>query len=149
MGYHKQAESQTTNCYQDLPQAATKKQATHQAYSNMRPTPSSSASSSTISASNTKNKEDAIHLRNLLKEHYTITEDWKGENFIGLNLKWDYEKRTVDLSIKDYVKKALQRFEHQPPKRAQHAPSKWTAPQYGAQIQMTEPADESPELDKQ
>jgi hypothetical protein len=95
-----------------------------------------------------EDKDDAVHLRNLLKEHYTITEDWKGENFIGLNLKWDYEKRTVDLSIKDYVKKALQRFEHQPPKRAQHAPSKWTAPQYGAQIQMTEPDDESPELDK-
>ena len=65
-----------------------------------------------------------------------------------MNLKWDYEKCTVDLSIKDYVKKALQRFEHPPPKKTQHAPSKWTAPQYGASIQMCELEDESPELKK-
>jgi hypothetical protein len=34
-------------------------------------------------------KQDAEHPRDLLKTHYVITEDWKDENFIGLNLKWD------------------------------------------------------------
>jgi Reverse transcriptase (RNA-dependent DNA polymerase) len=93
-------------------------------------------------------KKDAEHLRNLLQQHYTITEDWTGARFIGINLKWDYKNRTVDLSIKDYVKKALQRFEHPTPRRPQHAPSAWTAPQYGATIQMATPLDNSPELDK-
>ena len=92
-------------------------------------------------------KQDAEHLRDLLKTNYTITEDWKGKNFIGLNLKWDHENRTVDLSIKGYVQKAFQQFEHEKPKRPQHAPNKWTAPQYGAAIQMAEPEDQSPPLD--
>jgi hypothetical protein len=48
---------------------------------------------------------------------------------------------TMDLSIKDYVQKALQHFEHDKPKRPQHVPSKWTAPQYSATIQMAEPED--------
>jgi Reverse transcriptase (RNA-dependent DNA polymerase) len=92
-------------------------------------------------------KQDAEHLRDLLKANYTITEDWKGEIFIGLNLKWDYDNRTIDLSIKGYVQKALQQFKHEKPKRPQHAPSKWTAPQYGAAIQMVKPEDQSPPLD--
>ena len=50
--------------------------------------------------------------------------------------------------MKGYIRKALQRFEHEKPKRPQHAPSKWTAPQYGAKIQMAEPDDQLPSLDK-
>jgi hypothetical protein len=92
-------------------------------------------------------KQDAEHLRDLLKANYTITEDWKGENFIGLNLKWDYGNHTVDLLIKGYVQKALQQFKHEKPKRTQHAPIEWTPPQYGAAIQMAEPEDQSPPLD--
>ena len=65
-------------------------------------------------------KKDALHLRDALKKHYPITEDWSGANFIGIDLEWDYEKRHVDISMKGYVKKALQRFEHPPPKQPQH-----------------------------
>mgnify|MGYP000683145821 FL=1 len=93
----------------------------------------------------------AQHLVRTLKEHYEITEDWKGEKYCGLDLVWSYEddERWVDVSINGYVKKALQRFAHEPPSRPQHSPSQWTKPQYGAKIQMAKPADESPKLDKE
>ena len=91
-------------------------------------------------------KRDAIHLRDTLAQHYKITEDWNGTNYCGLDLEWHYDQGYVDMSMQGYVKKALQRFEHPKPKRPQHAPSKWTAPQYGAAQQYTEPEDTSPPL---
>ena len=45
------------------------------------------------------------HLRNVLKQHYEITEDWTGTKFGGINIKWNYApkhaKRTCQLCIKD------------------------------------------------
>ena len=35
-----------------------------------------------------------------------------------------------------YVKKALKKFNHKPPKRPEHAPHDWTAPIYGQQTQQ-------------
>jgi hypothetical protein len=35
-------------------------------------------------------QEHAMHLISILKEHYKLSEDWKGTKFIGLTLKWDY-----------------------------------------------------------
>ena len=43
--------------------------------------------------------------------------------------------------MKGYVEKALQRFTHSKPVRPQHAPSKWTRPNYGAKVQMAEDED--------
>ena len=37
---------------------------------------------------------DARHLINVLKQHYDVTEDWKGKIF-----DWDYNKRQVHLSM--------------------------------------------------
>ena len=62
------------------------------------------------------NKTEAEHLRDTLQEHYTITEDWAGSNYCGLDIVWNYEgDRYADISMNGYVKKALQRFEHCPP----------------------------------
>ena len=93
-------------------------------------------------------KEDAIHLRDTLKKDYKITEDWEGTNYCGLDLDWNYEKGYVDIFMKDYVRKALQRFEHSPPARKQHAPSSWTPPQYGQPQQMAPPEDTTAPLEK-
>ena len=57
-----------------------------------------------------ESKADALHLRDTLAAHYTITEDWAGTNYCGLELKWNYEERWVEISMPGYVKKALQRF---------------------------------------
>jgi hypothetical protein len=35
-------------------------------------------------------QEHAMHLISILKEHYELSEDWKGTKFIRLTLKWDY-----------------------------------------------------------
>ena len=40
-----------------------------------------------------------------------------------------------------YIEKALARFEHSAPAKAQHSPYKCAVPQYGAKTQMTEAAD--------
>ena len=60
---------------------------------------------------------DARHLMNVLKQQYAVTEDWKGERYIGIKLDWDYVKRQVHLSMPDYVKKALIQFDHHKPAR--------------------------------
>ena len=51
------------------------------------------------------------HLRNVLKQHYEITEDWKGTKFGGINIKWNYAQKHAEsscrLCIKDYIKYLL------------------------------------------
>ena len=49
----------------------------------------------------------ANHLVSTLKKHYDITVDWKGELFVGIRIKWDYEKRTLDTHIPNFFPKAL------------------------------------------
>jgi hypothetical protein len=78
------------------------------------------------------NKADAQQLMHTLKTLYRVSEDWAGERYIGLTLKWDYIKRTVDLSMPGYVERALQRFEHPAPRQPEHTPHEWTDPNYGA-----------------
>ena len=34
-------------------------------------------------------KEDADHILKFLQEDYKITEDWTGDKYLGLTLKWD------------------------------------------------------------
>ena len=36
-----------------------------------------------------EDKKDALHLHDTLKKHYTITEDWEGSNYCGLDLEWN------------------------------------------------------------
>ncbi len=49
----------------------------------------------------------ADHLINCLKQHYDLTIDPDGKIFCGIHLLWDYKKHTVDLSMPNYVAKAL------------------------------------------
>ena len=57
--------------------------------------------------------DNAQHLLRALKEIYTISGDWEAKVYIGISLKWDYRKQTVDLSMPGYLTAALQRFRHQ------------------------------------
>jgi len=94
-------------------------------------------------------KEHAEHLRDVIASKYKMTTDWSGELYLGIQLKWDYDKRTVDLSMPTYISKCLQRFDHPTPKSPQHSPHAWTKPQYGAVTQLTAPFDDSPPLTKE
>ena len=62
------------------------------------------------------NKEDVKHLMNDLKETYTVTEDWEGEKYVGIHLRWDYANKKVHLAMPGYVQDGLQQFNHEPPK---------------------------------
>jgi hypothetical protein len=57
-------------------------------------------------------QEDVNHLKTVLECDYTVTADWTGRRYIGITLDWDYGRRRVHLSMPNYVKKALQLFQH-------------------------------------
>jgi hypothetical protein len=93
-------------------------------------------------------KDDAQHVIAALKENYEITVDWDGKLFCGITLEWDYKMGTVDLSMPNYVQDALLEFQHPAPTKPEHQPHRHNPPQYGTQIQMTEPLDTTEALDK-
>jgi hypothetical protein len=60
-------------------------------------------------------REHAEHLMACIRKNYNISSDWNGGAYCGLTLDWDYEKRTVDLSMPGYIKAALHKYQHPPP----------------------------------
>jgi hypothetical protein len=87
------------------------------------------------------------HLRDCIASKYKMTTDWSGTLYLGITLKWDYQARTVELSMPGYVEKALNQFAHKPPPQPQHAPHAWIKPSYGAATPYTAPEDTSAPLD--
>jgi hypothetical protein len=90
--------------------------------------------------------EHAEHLMECIKNSYNISIDWKGSAYYGLTLEWDYQKRTVDLSMPGYIKAALHKYQHAAPTRPEHAPHTWNPPVYGAKTQYVENETTSPAL---
>ena len=62
------------------------------------------------------------HLMTVLNRHYTISNNWTGSHYLGLDLDWDYEKREVHLSTLSCVQDALTRFYHFCPNKPQYQP---------------------------
>jgi hypothetical protein len=91
-------------------------------------------------------QQHAEHLIHALTHLYQISIDWQGTLYLGLTLKWDYKKRTVDISMPGYVCDALHKLQHPPPTRRQDAPHSWNQPTYGAKVQYAENSDDSPLL---
>ena len=52
------------------------------------------------------------HLIDALKQKYEITIYWEAKIYIGITLKWNYDKQTVQLSMPQYVPKALKQISH-------------------------------------
>jgi hypothetical protein len=73
---------------------------------------------------------------------YVVTTDWSGSLYLGMTLTWDYSHHTIDISMPGYVKKALDRFQHNAQIRPQHSPHAWQRPRYGKQPQMTPDYDD-------
>ena len=93
------------------------------------------------------NKEDVEHLLATLQQHYKISVSWEGDKYLGMQLKWDYETRTCDISMPDYIPRALTRFQHATPATPEDSPHHYDRPQYGAKVQYSIDADNSPILD--
>ena len=51
---------------------------------------------------------DVERLLTTLCTKYRLTTDWTDSRYIGLTLMWDYEHRTIDLTIPGYIVRALQ-----------------------------------------
>ena len=94
------------------------------------------------------NKADVEHLLQALSSHYDYTIDWKGTNYCGLTMKWNYTAGYVDVSIPNYIKYLLKRLQHPQPSKPVHAPHEWQAPIYGKHRQYTKDPDSTPLLDK-
>jgi hypothetical protein len=65
-----------------------------------------------------------------------------------MTLKWDYDKRTCDISMPGYVSNVLSKFQHDSTKHPQHTPSRYITPVYGAKTQYVT-KDETPPLTAQ
>ena len=61
------------------------------------------------------------HLRDVLKQHYKIAEDWAGTKFAIIDIEWNYDpkhvERTCRLCIRYYIKDLLLIFVHKPPSK--------------------------------
>ena len=93
-------------------------------------------------------KDDANNLLNSLKKHYAISMDWEGRNYLGLTIDWNYSEEYVDISMPDYLRKALDRLQCLKPKRPQYAPHCWSVPAYGKRLQSEPYSYESYRFDK-
>ena len=80
-----------------------------------------------------------------LRENYEIALDTNATQYIGINLDWNYAKRTLRCSIPGYVKEALEEFMHELPKFLCYAPSKAAQRIYGQRMQFAH-IDESDKL---
>jgi hypothetical protein len=61
-------------------------------------------------------KQHEEHLRNALLRTYELTTDWTATVYSGTTLKWDYDRRTCDISMPGYVSNVLSKFQHDSPK---------------------------------
>ena len=59
-------------------------------------------------------KDDVNHLLEQIGTIYKYTTNWEGKDFCGLHFDWNYDKQYVDISMPDYVKKALKRLQYTP-----------------------------------
>ena len=90
------------------------------------------------------NKEDVDHLMSVLKEDYSVTEDWKGERYIGMHLRWEYNEGKVHVAMPGYVARALAEFHHQTPRRKEDSPYDMAPRKYGAASQEVDDPRASP-----
>jgi hypothetical protein len=90
-------------------------------------------------------KEDADHLFSALYNKYALAKDWTDTSYLILTLKWNYNAGYVNISMPNYVSKALAKFQHEQPTSAQHAPHQWSKAVYGQKVQYAN-ANTSPLL---
>jgi hypothetical protein len=69
---------------------------------------------------------------------YKLTEDWTGDLYCGILLRWDYQN--LDILMPGYIKKQLLKYEHII-RRVQHCPYASESKKYGAKAQSPLPQD--------
>ena len=69
-----------------------------------------------------------------IKDKCPLKIDWTGAKYVRINLNWDYEEQEEKLSMNEYVKQALQQFQHPTPTKHCYGPTKYVQPEYGKKI---------------
>jgi len=94
------------------------------------------------------NDNDLQHFLTTLRQLYAITTDMSGSKYVGMNLDWDFTKRTCRLSMQGYIAKTLAYFNVTKSNRGTHSPLPVQPIVYGRKgPQLSTPIDESPPLD--
>ncbi len=93
-------------------------------------------------------EEDAQHLPQMVQKYYTCLFEKEGGRYCGLTIKWDYVSKKVHLLMPSYVEKALKRIQHPPSIVAQDQLHQHVKKMYGATIQLANPLETSPPLNK-
>jgi hypothetical protein len=99
-------------------------------------------------ASSTQQHTTPHTLLNAIGTNFKYTVDWKGNNYLSLDLTWNYKDKWVESSMPMYIAKALHTFQHKKPTRPQDSPHDHTAPVYGQKIQFTNEDLSTPLTDK-
>ena len=77
-----------------------------------------------------ENNEHALHLlQTLCQNNEAVSVDWTGTLYCGITLKWDYLKRTCELSMPGYVQQAVNNFQYRikSPNKTTDAPHPYKA----------------------
>jgi hypothetical protein len=90
----------------------------------------------------------AQHLLQMVQKYNTCSFEKERERYCGLTIKWDYVRKKVHLLMPSYIEKALKRFHHPPPIVPQDQPHQHVKKLYGEKIQLANPLNTSPTLDK-
>jgi hypothetical protein len=93
-------------------------------------------------------KEHADHLIACIKEKYKLTKDWSGDLYCGINLKWDYIKRTLEILMPGYIKCQLLKYKHVVAPGPQHCPYSPAPRKYESEAHAPLPPDTTQRLDK-
>ena len=73
-------------------------------------------------------KKNANQLLTSLCKLYTVTVDWTGRIFSGMNLEWNYIEKYVDVSMPGYIPYMLHHFQHSISVQCQYAPTHGSNP---------------------
>ncbi len=87
------------------------------------------------------------HFITSIRKDYSLTKDWMGDLYCGIQLDWDYLNRMVDISMPGYTGKKLQEYGHITPNRVQTCPYTPEPKRFGTEAQAPLPPDASLKLD--
>ena len=67
-------------------------------------------------------QSDLDHLINTLQKYYDVSIDMTGQEYVKINLDWDYHNQKFHLSMEPYLQKALTNIGINPPRKKVHSP---------------------------
>jgi hypothetical protein len=77
----------------------------------------------------------------MIQTKYKLVKDWSGNLYCGVKLKWDYNTRTLDITMPGYVQKQLLKYRHIISPRPQHCLYSPEPPQNGLEARSPLPLD--------